>query len=252
MRPLKKGIKIAAWILLALTAGTVAVAYFVTFSADARLDALSKGVLTRGVLSALLLVLLAGSGDWKGDFSRFGKKLLWCLPCFLVVLANFPFGALIGGTASVDRPGLLPLFLLECLLVGLMEELFFRGFVHTAIRKKLSSRKFGYIGSVLISSAIFSVWHLLNLLEGAGLAATFLQMGYTFLLGGMFAVVLDRTENLWLCVLLHALFDVGGNLVSSVGSGSPWELSFWIATALCGALCAAHIIWTAVKLSRTK
>ncbi len=247
-----KKIKIATYLLFAAAVAAIAVTLFVPFSADARVDALSKGLLSRGMLSILLIVLLAGAGDLKSDFTRFGKKLLWCIPCFLVAIANFPFGALIGGGAAVDRPDLLPLFLFECLAIGLMEELFFRGIVHAFLRKKLAARRGGYIGSVLLSSAVFGLWHLFNLLEGAGVGATFLQVGYTFLLGCMLAVLLDRTENVWLCVAVHTLFDVGGNLVSSIGSGSPWELSFWIVTAVCGALCAAHAIAAAVNISRKK
>ena len=208
--------------------------------------------LSRAGLAAFLICLLLTFG--QADVLRapkwgFWRAAAWCLPCLAVAVVNFPFSALIGGTASVDEPKLVPLFLLSCLFIGLSEELLFRALLHDSIKRALMKYRCGYIFAVLLSSAVFGLWHLVNLFFGAGIGPTLLQVGYTFLLGCMFAVTFDKTKNIWLCVALHTLFDIGGTLIARLGSGNPQDLVFWILTGVIGALCAAHIILAAIKIN---
>ena len=39
----------------------------------------------------------------------------------------------------------------------------------------------------------------------------------------MCAVVLFKTGNLWLCVILHAVYDFSGNLMPTLGAGTWWD-----------------------------
>jgi hypothetical protein len=73
--------------------------------------------------------------------------------------------------------------------------------------------------AVLISSLIFGLSHLLNIFTGADVAATFLQIGYSILTGGMFAFALIKTKNILFSVLLHAVYNFGGLLFSKQGLG---------------------------------
>lgn len=215
-------------------------------------------------LAALLLVL--GYRELLLPPSAGRRALLWCLPCLFVALANFPYSALISGTATLERPDLLPLFLLKCLSVALLEELFFRG-----ILLPLFAEKFGRpdgknetngtsgtdearegrarLVSVLLGAALFALMHLFNLFFGASVGGTLLQVGYTFLIGCMLGAVFFRTKNVWLCVLLHFVFDVGGLIVTDLGSGAFQDPVFWTLTAVFGVLCAVHV---AVYLLRIK
>lgn len=223
----------------------------VTLLQDETADLLLTGTLSRAALAAfliLLLVLCEQTSVLRFPVEDLPRSLLWCVPCFAVAIVNFPFSALLSGTATVERIGLLPLFLCLCLTIGATEELLFRGILHVVIRQKLQKYRHGYVFSVILSSAIFGLYHLTNLLYGAGVGETLLQAGYSFLIGAMLAVTLDRTENIWLCVLLHALFDVGGTLISYLGEGSPQDTVFWVLTAVFGVLCAVHIIVSALRM----
>lgn len=220
---------------------------------DERANVLLTGALSRACFTAFFICLLFLFGQtYLLHFPRksFPKALLWSIPCFLVAIVNFPFSALITGSATVERAELIPLFALLCVCIGLSEELTFRGIVHDFIKRKLAGKKNGYIFSVLISSAVFGLWHLLNLAYGAGVGATFLQVGYSFLIGAMLAVTYDKTRNIWLCAFIHALFDFGGMLVDYLGRGNVHDLVFWILTAVFGVMCAVHIIVNALKLNK--
>lgn len=171
--------------------------------------------------------------------------LLWAIPCLAVAVVNFPFSALIGGKAVLDRADLLWLFLLKCLGVALLEESFFRALLVPLLRGDKERDLF----AVLLSAALFGATHLFNLISG-NVGAVLLQVGYTFLLGCMFAVMLLYTGNVWLCVLVHFLFDIGGTLIPDLGHGPFQDTLFWILTGVIGVLCAVHILLTFVLTHR--
>lgn len=174
-------------------------------------------------------------------------KLLWCLPLLGVALANFPFSALVTKTAVVLRAELVPLLALSCIFTGMAEELFFRATVITLLFRYLPKKAAGEIPVIFISSALFSVWHLFNILTGAPPAAALLQAGYAFLTGCMLAAAFMRTRNVWICAALHAVFNFGGTLVPALGEGAFQDIAFWITTGVAAVLCAAHIIAYYVK-----
>ena len=189
----------------------------------------------------VILMLMRGYGAiFKPKWCR--GHLLWSIPCFLVAIVNFPFAALIRGTAVIERWNLLWLFLLKCISIALLEEMFFRALLLPLFMQRFANKKYCPFIAVLCSSILFALMHLFNLFFGAGIGETMLQVGYTFLLGCMLAVMMLKTKNIWLCIIIHALFDVGGTIVTDLGSGPFQDTAFWILTAVFGVLCAVHII----------
>ncbi len=246
-----KARKIAAVLLAVASAALIVLSFFPSvFPGDARTARLLTETLPRLCVSALLLVLLWGREVFPPR-GLFWRSLLWSLPCFLVAFANFPYSALISGSARIVRWELLPLFLLKCIAVALMEELCFRAALLPFLREKLRGKRGEFFLSVLLSAAVFGAVHLFNLLFGASLGATALQVGYTFLLGVMFGVMYCVTENVWLCVSVHTLFDIGGLIVTDLGnSGAFQDVVFWCLTAAAGVLCAVHIVLSACLYAR--
>ncbi|MBR7100532.1 MAG: CPBP family intramembrane metalloprotease [Clostridia bacterium] len=214
-------------------------------SQDRMLHFLLSAIFPRLAVSLFLIVAMLTSGyahSLAFPLKGFAKALLWSVPCFLVAVVNFPFSALISGTATLKRLDLLWFFIAKCFSIGLMEELFFRGLALPVLLKKLNKHRHGVLLSVILSSAFFSCMHLLNLFMGANVGATLLQLGYTFLIGCMFAVLFLKTDNLWLCVLIHTLFNVGGVIVTELGMGKFQDTVFWILTAIAGVICTLHIL----------
>lgn len=249
--------EIAAFLVIAVCVAAFAVIYAlpVVFSTDEIENRLWMNVVPRILLGAAVftLVLICGYGGiFKIKKEGLAKNILWCLPCLAVALANFPYSALADGEAQILRPDLVWLFLLKCLFIAISEELLFRAIVLGFLQETFKKRAHRTLICILISSALFSVFHLLNLIEGAGLGATVLQAGYTFLTGIMFAAVTLKTGNIWAAVLLHFIFDVGGLIVTDLGQGAFQDTVFWVLTAVCAAVCAVHLIIYAINTDRSE
>ncbi len=208
-------------------------------------------LIPRFFVTALLALLVDYYDDSLFSFRRIPlKRLLWCIPPLAVVFVNFPYSALISGAARITNAALLPLFLFKCFLIGLSEEWIFRGILFDFLYRRSRQKGGTCFTAVLVSSLIFGAFHLFNLLDGANAGGVLLQCGYSFLIGAMLAVVFLKTQNLWICVILHTLFDFGGFIVGDLGTGAPQDTTFWILTIVTGVLCAVHIIVTLVKIVR--
>lgn len=171
------------------------------------------------------------------------KGIILSVPALIIVINNLPIIGLISGNAKITTPHLIPLFALECLAIGFFEELAFRGFVFPYVLEKLPSSRKGIFLSIVISGGVFGLVHLLNVFAGASIPATLLQIGYSFLIGAMCSVVLLRTKNIWLCVLLHAVYDFCGFLVPTLGEGKIWDTATVIITAVLSVAVCAYMIW---------
>ena len=90
---------------------------------------------------------------------------------------------------------------------GIWEEIAFRGVVVTMLLKKYSKKT-----SVIIDGILFGLVHLMNLLFGADLIATIVQIAYASILGFFLAYMYIKTRNLLSCILTHYLIDVFGQL----------------------------------------
>lgn len=236
-------------LLIVLGVVTIGVVLFfavsdVHLSSDTQIDAIAKDVVQRGVLALFLVTMCATSGHrtvLAFPTTNMRRQLLCLLPCLAVAVANFPFSALSSGAAVVEKTQYVWLFLIQCVLIGVVEEVFFRGIAQQIVFDKLAQKHL--VWRVVTAAAVFALWHLVNLLFGAGIGTTLLQVGYSFLIGAMLSVLMYATRNIWWCVAVHALFDVGGTVVSSLGKGNPWDTPFWIATVVCGTICAVWCVY---------
>ena len=202
------------------------------------------------ILFAWLLSLFGGR-----DFLTFNKKFLislaWSLPCFMVAFVNFPYAALAKGYATFERTDLIGLYILYILGICLMEELVFRGVLLILVKDMCKNSRHAPIYTVAVTALIFSLFHLTNLIGGAGIGDVLLQCLYTFLIGAMLSTLMLKLNNIWLCVLIHAIFDFGGLLLQEgIVSGNTWEVVFWVLTIASGVLCAGHVIYSLIKLDK--
>ena len=189
--------------------------------------AVQRGVFSQGSLSLALLayainfVLFAGGtivlAVWPGKltWAELGIspprwRWLWLLLAVGVTLLLLPLRGLIGLIvqqwfgggleAMQSRIDLLmgselswPRFLATLLGAGLLapvaEELFFRGFLYTALRQRL-----GIATAVTISSAVFAVGHI----DALGVVAA------SFIMGIALALAYEYTRSLWVAIAIHA------------------------------------------------
>ena len=253
MRPLSQksqsSLHSALVLLLLLLSAAAILFYYICppVLQDTMLDGLVRAVIPRFFIAIFLLVLAMEYFPACLLSECAPKNLLWCILPLLVALVNFPFSSLIRGIARITRADLLGLFLFKCLLIGLGEEVLFRGIVFDSLLQAFKKKRDALFWSVLISSVIFALFHFINLLDGADILSVLQQVGYSFLIGAMLAVVLLQTKNLWLCVALHTLFDTGGMIISDLGVGDPQDLVFWILTIVVGVGCMVQIVIMLIK-----
>lgn len=221
-------------------------------SEDAVLAPLISMTLTRGIGAVVFLVLLLGEGYrvLNPIQKPFWKSLLFTLPPFLVVVNNMPILSMIWGDAYLVHraPVYMIWFIAECLAIGLFEELAFRGVIFLMLAEKRHTTRKGLFWSLILTSAVFGAVHLVNVLMGAGIGPVILQIGYSFLIGAMCSVVLLKTRNIWLCVLLHAIYDFSGTLMPTLGDGTWWDTPTVIFTAVLAVLTAAYLVWQFFRL----
>lgn len=186
-------------------------------------------------------------------FSPLGNKKLiaffLALPAFIIAVNNFPFVSYFAGDCKVEEGiGKILFFALVCLGVGFFEELAFRGCVFTMLLKKRTQSKGKIFVAILLSSAVFGVVHLINIFFGASPVAVLMQIGYSTLIGALCSVVLLLTGNIWLCVVLHSLYNFCGGIIDGYGSGIQWTAAEIIFTAVVSVIVAAYFIVIFIKM----
>lgn len=203
-------------------------------------DEQTAGFLGLGILrilfSGVMLLLafhmgirktLAVRGSWRA--------LLVALPALVVAVNNLPIVALAQGTAAVTgSAGEIAAFALQCVGVGLFEEMAFRGVIFPFVLGKTGTGRKGRFIAVLASSAAFGLLHLVNLLGGFS-GGVFLQVGYSFLIGCMLSVVMFCGGGVFVCAFIHAVYNFCGNVVFELGKGAFWDI--W---------CPEEIVLTAI------
>ena len=242
--------------LVATVLGVLVLGYFEffkpTLSQDAVLQRLMTMTITRTVGAAVFFLVLLTLGYRVLNPIRkpFGKSLLFCIPAFLVVVNNMPILSMIWGDAYFVHGEwyYMVWFVAECLAIGLFEEAAFRGLALLLFAEKRRDTTKGLFMSIVFSSAVFGVVHLANILAGASPGAVILQIGYSFLIGAMCSVVLFKTANLWLCVLLHAIYDFSGNLMPTLGTGSWWDTPTVILTVILAVFTTVYMVVAFVSM----
>lgn len=159
----------------------------------------------------------------------------------LVCINNFPIIGLISGEVALNSNAKIVRYVFYCAAIAAAEEFVFRGLVMPLTGLALREKKRAPFLTVLVSSSIFALCHLFNIFS-AGIAPTLLQVGYTFLTGGLFGAAYLFTENLIFPIILHFVFDLGGLMFSApfgIASGNMWDVATIIITAVLGVIATA-------------
>ena len=98
------------------------------------------------------------------------------------------------------------LAILAALMVGLCEELVFRGVVFNKLQVIFSGTRNLYLISALLSSCSFGLVHLVNALDQSWIG-TITQVYFAFATGMCFCGIYLFSGTLWIPVLLHAITD---------------------------------------------
>ncbi len=172
------------------------------------------------------------------------------VPALAVAVNNFPLIPLIAGDAAIDAGTVdIAKLAVECAFIGIFEETAFRGILLPAVAETHGNTKRGLFITALATSALFGCAHLFNIIAGAGVGATLLQVSYSTLIGGMCSLVYMLGGSLWSCALIHAVYDFGGCCVERLGHGRIWTAPEIALTAAVGICAFVYFIYKSRELS---
>ena len=118
--------------------------------------------------------------------------------CFLLPLAVFPvYNLFLHQEISVSLA-----FVLQMLCVALTEELFFRGFLLSSLRK------YGCLPAVLLTSTVFALLHGLNFLQYSDSIYVWMQIGSGFCVSLYYSCFVMRFGSILPCVAAHFLTNI--------------------------------------------
>jgi uncharacterized protein len=167
----------------------------------------SSGVMFGVLLAIAVLAVFAIVLRWNDlGFNRprpwRSLWLLWLPGLYLVLF----YGA--GIAVGLPPVPAMALLFINTILVGVSEELAFRGVLLRGLMSRL-----GMWPSVLISSAVFGSVHVLNVLATGSLIGAIAQAVAATMSGVFFAALVIRTGSILPSIVLHVLWNFGAFLI---------------------------------------
>ena len=145
------------------------------------------------------------------DFFQVKDSLAnYCLVLVFLLLDFFPF--ILGGKITTQSLVLPVVLFFKALLFGGIEEIGWRYFFQPTLQEKIP-----YLSATLITFLAWSSWHLLYFYIDGSLAVIQLFPFLVGLLTNCFilSALYHKTQNLWICVMTHALINALSQLSST-------------------------------------
>ena len=165
-----------------------------------------RGIVVPIGVGLLMLVIATTLLGWWGDVltqSRQGPAWAMVVPVMMAAVAVL--NAVRVDYRHPKARSVLPVLAVGVLLVGAAEELLTRGLLVVAPQQQ----GWSLLQVWLLSTALFSLLHAINVAFGVPLAGGALQLVMTFLAGTALFLTLFLTGSLVVAALVHALWDYG-------------------------------------------
>ena len=124
------------------------------------------------------------------------NKYLYFIPLFLIVSVNLWNGININNSATE-----IIFYILTMINVGFIEEIIFRGFLFKMMAKD------NIKSAIIVSAITFGIGHIVNLLNGADLIPTLMQICYAISIGYLFVIIFYKSKSLIPCIITHSLVN---------------------------------------------
>jgi membrane protease YdiL (CAAX protease family) len=208
-----------------------------------KIDSISPVFPVNILLSVIAVLVLLKTKSWDQVFLRRPEGDIPSVRIYAplaAVLAITAVGSIATSGITVSSISNLIYLVLLSLSVGFIEELIFRGIIIRAWLKK------GVYMAVGVSTGLFGVGHLLQLMGGQSAFGTLLQIVFSLVVGLALALVVVRTGSMWGAIVFHALFDFV-QLVSTSPTASVTDSSLYsvpmIGTLVCTIILGFYIVW---------
>ena len=124
------------------------------------------------------------------------KEYLYFIPLILLVFANLFNGININNTTEE-----IIYHILTMINIGFIEEIIFRGFLFKMMEKE--DLKI----AIIVNTITFGIGHIINLLNGADLIPTLIQVVYAMCGGYMFVMLFYKSKSIIPCIITHSLIN---------------------------------------------
>lgn len=124
------------------------------------------------------------------------KTYLYFLPLIVMLTVNF-WGGVCVRLSILETV----FYIFSMLSVGVIEEIIFRGFLFKYLSKD------NLTVAIIVSSITFGIGHIINLLNGAEVIPTLLQIVYATCAGFLFTVIFYKSGSLLPCIITHSLIN---------------------------------------------
>lgn len=179
---------------------------------------------TFGIIALLFMRMI-----YREQFPRlFTAKIskttwLYCIPFFLYLVVEFFYLPI----SDYLTKAYISYFLLVCvqqLATGFFEEAASKGLVMSGMLSKWKNTIKGRIGMVFITGMLFGVLHILNILFNNDIISCLWNALYSSAFGVFLAAIYLHSENITLCMVLHAVWDIviriPGNFCEGISEGA--------------------------------
>lgn len=174
----------------------------------------ASGFLEQMLVSVVLIILLSKMQLLKPAGFHFHVQQLWIIwPTILIIVLNLL--SIIDGTIVIDtnKKVTIVLYILVYLSTGVFEETLCRGVVQTLFIQKWGNTKKGIYVSVLLSSFLFGLFHIVHFFLGQmNLTASIAQVMYATFIGVFMGTCVLRNKSIIPTMLVHAIIDITGDL----------------------------------------
>lgn len=216
--------------------------YYKFFDNDIVFNILS--ILTKVIFSIFPLIFFISIRIvYKKQKDIFSKIVLFV--CFIIAVNNFPIFTVLEQFGYLsDNFGIWLNHVFSCFAIGLFEELIFRGIIYTLfVAEIFKAQKFKEIKSIIFSSLLFSLTHVINVFSGEEWYFVLLQTSYSFLTGCLFALSYFISGKLLVAIILHFIYNFGGLLQDNgVISGGLWSVTQTVETVILSIIFAIIIL----------
>ena len=172
--------------------------------------------ITNILLSILIIIFIIKNklGSYYG-LTTFPspKKYLYFIPLILIISVN-----LWNGINVENTPSEIIFYIISMIGVGFLEEIIFRGFLFKMMEKDNVKT------AIIVSSVTFGIGHIINLLNGAEIFPTLMQIIYATAGGYLFVTIFYKSKSLWPCIITHILVNS-----LYIFNGTENIISIWIA-----------------------
>ena len=144
----------------------------------------------------VIMIILKRTSNYGLKRIENARQYLYFIPLLVIVTVNLWNGFNINHSSNE-----IAFHILTMLNIGFIEEIIFRGFLFKMMAKN------NVKSAIIVSSVTFGAGHIVNLINGADLISTLIQICYAASIGYLFVVIFHKSKSLVPCVITHCLVN---------------------------------------------